>query len=60
MVALLSLTNLLLGLGLASRAPRDPKRAATIETLAGVALITGLALIGLGLRSIPAIGIAPV
>lgn len=50
MTALISLANLLAGVGLAARAPVDPARVEIIETLSGTALISGLALLGFGLR----------
>lgn len=50
MVALLSLACLIVGAALAANAGRYPAWTARMETAGGVALVAGLAVIGVGLK----------
>lgn len=51
MIALLSLVSLSCGVVLAGRAPRHPDWTARLEMAGGVSLVTGLAMVGAGLRT---------
>lgn len=50
MVVLFSLACLLVGAGLSVQAGRYPAWTARMETAGGLALVTGLAVIGVGLK----------
>lgn len=52
MTAIISLMSLCLGAKLALHKSDQPEQAARFETLAGMALLVGLAMIGFGLRGI--------
>ena len=51
MIALLSLASLSGGIALAVRAPRDPAWTARMETAGGLALVTGLAMVRVGVKA---------
>ena len=51
MIALLSLVSLSAGLVLAGQAPRYPEWTARMETAGGLSLVTGLAMVGVGLKA---------
>ncbi|MEH3117383.1 MAG: hypothetical protein PGN25_07180 [Methylorubrum populi] len=51
MIALVSLVTLSGGVVLAGQAPRYPAWTARMETAGGLALVTGLAMVGAGLKA---------
>lgn len=51
MIALLSLVSLSCGLVLAGRAPHHPDWTVRMEMAGGLSLVTGLAMVGAGLKA---------